>query len=177
MPDFSKAEVSDESIDLTAYRTFLKRLTVGQAVSLPLDAGETPRGVMRQLNTAARQSDMRLARLPAEDGAVRFRVLPAEKRAMRLTDEAKRARVEKARAPRARRRTEPAPAAATERPDPTQIEAPVETGQAHSGRAAGESPSEDPVTHELVPPEQQVREPDAQQPLSRGRRSRRPGAS
>ena len=93
MPDFSKAEVSDESTDLTTYRAFLERLTVGQTVSLPLEAGESSRKVMRHLNTAAKQSHIRLARLPAENGAVRFRVLPPEKRAVRLTDEAKRARV------------------------------------------------------------------------------------
>jgi hypothetical protein len=172
MPDFSNAEVSDESTDLTTYRTFLKQLTVGQTVSLPLEAGETSRKVMRHLNTAAKQSAMRLTRLPAEDGAVRFRVLPSEKRAVRLTDEAKPTRVEKARATRARRRTEPAPAAA-ERPDTTQIEAPAEPERAHAVEATGEPLSEAPATHELVPPEQPVREPDTPQPPTRSRRTRR----
>ena len=37
----------------------------------------------------------------------------------------------------------------------------VEAGRAHHGEALGEPLSEDPVTHELVPPEQQVREADA----------------
>jgi len=37
----------------------------------------------------------------------------------------------------------------------------VEAGRAHPGEALGEPLSEDPVTHELVPPEQQVREADS----------------
>jgi hypothetical protein len=48
-----------------------------------------------------------------------------------------------------------------EQPDTAQIEAPVETDQAHPGEALGEPLTEDPVTHEFLPPEQQVREPDA----------------
>jgi hypothetical protein len=151
MPDFSKAEVADESTDLTTYRAFLKRLTVGQTVSLPLDRGKTSRKVMRHLNTAAKQSKIHLARLPAENGAVRFRVLPSEKRAVRLTDEAKRARVEKGRATRAARRAE------------------LEQLQAMGMPVEGEPPS--------TPPDQQVQEPDVQRPPSRSRRSRRPGAA
>jgi hypothetical protein len=104
MPDFSRAEISTTTEDLQAYRTFLRKLTVGQAVTLPLEEGETPRSVMRHLNTAAQQSDMRLARLPSANGAVRFRVLSGEKREIHLTEEAKRARVEKAKATRAARR-------------------------------------------------------------------------
>jgi hypothetical protein len=106
MPDFGKAEISTENQDLTAYRSFLKRLTVGQTVTLPLDEGETTRKVMRALNSAAASSDLRLARLPSGTGAVRFRVLSPEKRTVNLTDEAKRARVEKAKATRAARKRE-----------------------------------------------------------------------
>ncbi len=106
MPDFAKADISTESQDLSAYRTFLKRLTVGQIVTLPLEEGETSRRVMRALNSAAAQSDVRLARLPASNGSVRFRVLPSEKRAINMTEAAKQARVEKAKATREVRRLE-----------------------------------------------------------------------
>jgi hypothetical protein len=106
MPDFAKAEISNESQDLTAYRTFLKRLTVGQTVSLPLEESETSRKVMRALNSAAASSGIRLARLPSSNGEVRFRVLPPEKRSVNISDEAKRSRVEKAKATREAHRQE-----------------------------------------------------------------------
>ena len=106
MPDFAKAEVSTESQDLTAYRTFLKRLTVGQIITLPLEEGETSRKVMRALNSAAASSDIRLARLRSDSGVVRFRVLSPEKRTVNLSEEAKRKRVEKAKATRAARKQE-----------------------------------------------------------------------
>jgi hypothetical protein len=106
MPDFAKAEISEETQDLTAYRTFLKRLTVGQTVSLLLEGGETGRKVMRALNSAAASSGVRLARLPSSNGAVRFRVLSPEKRAVNISEEAKRTRVEKAKATRAAHRQE-----------------------------------------------------------------------
>lgn len=105
MPDFTKAQVTTgTSQDLAAYKTFLKRLTVGQTVTLPLEPGETSRRVMRAVNSAASQSSMRLVRLPAAKDTVRFRVVPEEKRRVALTEEAKRARVEKARATRDARR-------------------------------------------------------------------------
>jgi hypothetical protein len=104
MPDFAKAEVSDETTDLTAYRAFLKRLEVGQVVTLPLEQGERSRQVMRALNLAAGSSSMRIARLPSAPNAVRFRVLSPTKREVTMSEEAKRARVEKARATRATRR-------------------------------------------------------------------------
>ncbi len=50
---------------------------------------------------------------------------------------------------------------ATDPPARPERDAPVEVGQAHPGEVMGEPLSEDPVTHELVPPEQQVRAPDA----------------
>ena len=106
MPDFANAEISTDTQDLTAYRTFLKRLTVGQTVSLPLEEGETSRKVMRALNSAAAQSNLRLARLRSEGKEVRFRVLPPEKRSVTISDEAKQARVAKARATRRARRRE-----------------------------------------------------------------------
>jgi hypothetical protein len=104
MPDFAKAQVSTESVDLTAYRSFLRRLTVGQTVTLPLEEGERSRKVMRALNSAAAQSNMRLARLRSDGAEVRFRVLSPEKRSVSLSDEAKQARVAKAKATRERRR-------------------------------------------------------------------------
>jgi hypothetical protein len=106
MPDFDNAEVSDTSTELIPYLTFLKRLEVGQVVTLPLEQGESPRRVMRALNLAAGSSSMRIARLPSGAGAVRFRVISPAKRTVTITDEAKRARVEKAKATRAARKAE-----------------------------------------------------------------------
>jgi hypothetical protein len=110
MPDFTRAEISNTTTDLTAYITFLKKLSRGQTVTLPLEAGETTRTVMRAINTAAAESHLRLARLNSPSGTVRFRVLPPEKRTINLTEAAKWARVEKAQATQMRRRTEPSPA-------------------------------------------------------------------
>jgi hypothetical protein len=98
MPDFTRAEISTTTTDLTAYVTFLKKLSRGQTVTLPLDAGETTRTVMRAFNSAAAESRLRLARLNSPSGTVRFRVLAHGKRTINLTEEAKRARVAKAKA-------------------------------------------------------------------------------
>jgi hypothetical protein len=46
---------------------------------------------------------MRLSRLPSDEQNVRFKVAPEEKRMVNLSEEARRARVEKARATRAAR--------------------------------------------------------------------------
>jgi hypothetical protein len=110
MPDFTRAEISTTTTDLTAYITFLKKLSRGQTVTLPLEAGETPRTVMRAFNSAATESHLRLARVNSPSGTVRFRVLAPEKRGVNLTEAARQARAEKAKATRARRRTEPSPA-------------------------------------------------------------------
>jgi hypothetical protein len=104
MPRFAQAEISTPTDDLTEYKTFLKKLSVGQVVSLPLDSGESTRRVMRALNAAAAQNNMRLARLASPEGAVRFKVAPTEKRSVNLTPEARQARADKARATRAARR-------------------------------------------------------------------------
>jgi hypothetical protein len=106
MPDFTRAEITTGVQDLTAYTGFLRKLQAGQAVSLPLEEGESGRRVMRALNAAAGQLGMRLTRLSSADGGVRFRVLSPERRQVNLSDEAKRARVEKARATRAAHRAE-----------------------------------------------------------------------
>jgi hypothetical protein len=106
MPDFTRAEITTGVQDLTAYTGFLRKLQVGQAVSLPLEEGESGRRVMRSLNAAAGQVGMRLTRLSSADGSVRFRVLSPEKRRVDLSDAAKRARVEKARATRAAHQAE-----------------------------------------------------------------------
>jgi hypothetical protein len=103
MPDFTRAEISADTPDLSAYRSFLKRLSPGQTVTLPLDEGETSRRVMRAMNAAAALSDLRLARLSSAPGTVRVRVLSGDKRSVNLTEEAKQARVAKARATRAAR--------------------------------------------------------------------------
>ena len=80
MPDFSRAEVSTSTQDLSEYRSFLKKLTQGQVVTLPLGEGESTRGVMRCLNAAAGEVGMRLSRLASPDHAVRFKVASPEKR-------------------------------------------------------------------------------------------------
>lgn len=104
MPNFAKAEISTAVEDLTVYKTFLKRLVVGQVVMLPLEEGETTRRVMRALNSAARESGVRLSRLASESSMVRFKVMPSEKRPVVLTPEARQARTDKARATKASRR-------------------------------------------------------------------------
>jgi hypothetical protein len=106
MPDFTSAEITTGTQNLTAYTSFLRKLQVGQAVSLPLEEGESTRRVMRSLNAAAGQLGMRLTRLPSADGSVRFRVISPERRQVKISDEAKRARVEKARATRAAHQAE-----------------------------------------------------------------------
>jgi hypothetical protein len=104
MPNFARAEISTTTEDLTGYKTFLRKLSVGQVVSLPLEEGETTRKVMRALNSAAEQSGMRITRLESSPDAVRFKVAPAEKRSVNISDEARRARIEKAAATRAKNR-------------------------------------------------------------------------
>jgi hypothetical protein len=106
MPDFSSAEITSETQDLTPYRAFFERLRVGQVVTLPLEAGEGSRRVMRALNTVAREHAVRLARLPSPADAVRFRVLPGEKRRVALAEDTKRARGAKTRTPRSPLRPE-----------------------------------------------------------------------
>ena len=104
MPNFARAEISTTAEDLTNYKSFLRKLTVGQVVTLPLEGGETSRKVMRALNAAAEQSGMRLSRLESPTDSVRFKVVPPEKRVVNISPEARRARIEKARATRAARR-------------------------------------------------------------------------
>jgi hypothetical protein len=82
----------------------LRKLAVGQVVTLPLEEGETSRRVMRALNSAAEQTGMRLTRLNSPGDAVRFKVVPPEKRVVNISPEARRARIEKARATRAARK-------------------------------------------------------------------------
>lgn len=107
MPNFSRAEISSTTEDLSGYRTFLKKLTIGQTVTLPLEQGETSRKVMRALNAAAQDSNMRLARVASPEGQVRFRVVSPEKRTVNISEDARRRRVEKARATRAAKRKPP----------------------------------------------------------------------
>jgi hypothetical protein len=104
MPDFTRAQISNTTEDLTGYKNFLRKLTVGQTVTLPLEGTETSRKVMRALNAAASESSMRLARVPSPAGSVRFRVVSPEKRRVNISEEARRRRVEKAQATRAARR-------------------------------------------------------------------------
>lgn len=104
MPNFSRAEISNTTEDISGYRTFLKKLAIGQTVTLPLEEGETSRKVMRALNAAAQDSSMRLARVGSPEGSVRFRVVSPEKRTVNISEDARRRRVEKARATRAAKR-------------------------------------------------------------------------
>jgi hypothetical protein len=190
MPDFTRAEISNTTTDLTTYVTFLKKLSRGQTVTLPLEAGERPRTVMRAINAAAAESQLRLARLDSPSGTVRFRVLPPEKRALNLTNEAKQARVEKARATRARRRTEPSPAADAsasdiapadettgmdegDQPDTTQVEAMDESTAPAADDVGSELVPEDVPAGELSPGQevQEIKGDDA--PAARPARRRR----
>src|SRR5690349_13001651 len=109
MPDFSRAQVSEGAQDLTQYKTFLKKLAVGQVVTLPLEQGESSRAVVRSLNSAAQQSDMRLTRLPSQGSAIRFRVASPQKRRVNISAEARKARAQKAQATRAAKRGTTAP--------------------------------------------------------------------
>lgn len=105
MPNFSRAEITSTAEDLTSYKNFLKKLALGQVVTLPLEAGETTRKVMRALNAAAADSNMRLSRVASPSGTVRFKVAAPEKRSVNISAEARRARVEKAKATRAARKS------------------------------------------------------------------------
>lgn len=105
MPDFSRAEIATTTEDLSEYKAFLRKLTIGQVVTLPLEDGETSRRVMRALNAAAGENNMRLSRLPSDEQSVRFKVVPEERRAVNISAEARRARVEKAKATRASRKS------------------------------------------------------------------------
>ncbi len=196
MPDFSRAQVSSNTGDLSAYTAFLRKLTVGQVVALPLEGGETSRKVMRELNTAVAQLGMRITRLSADKETVRFRVVSPEKRSVKITAEQKQARVEKARATRAARRqahrldlpelvADPtghqgdqpinaalaAPDLGLEEAIPAEQQPPLTTEQADRARA------ELPETAEVQPsPDQQVQEAASEEvspsPTRRSRRAR-----
>lgn len=104
VPDFKNAEVTTVAEDLTQYNAFLAQYHQGQVVRLPLVEGETPRRVMRALNKAAAANGVRLIRLRSDEDHVRFRITSQQRRVVNLSEEARRARVEKARATRARNR-------------------------------------------------------------------------
>jgi hypothetical protein len=104
VPDFKNAQVTTDVEDLSQYKTFLGEFAQGQVVKLPLYHGETPRRVMRALNKAAAANNVRLIRLRSADDEVRFRITSPERRVVNLSEEARRARVEKARETRARNR-------------------------------------------------------------------------
>lgn len=59
---------------------------------------------MRAFNKAADQLGIRLARIVSSEDSVRFKVVPQERRKVNLSPEARRARVEKAKATRASKR-------------------------------------------------------------------------
>ncbi|CAA9282310.1 MAG: hypothetical protein AVDCRST_MAG77-3960 [uncultured Chloroflexi bacterium] len=80
MPAFDRAVIAQHAEDLTEYETFLRQLTPGQEVRLPIEPGESSRVVARRLNTAASSVGIRLQHHPRTVGAVAFRVMPGEKR-------------------------------------------------------------------------------------------------
>lgn len=184
MPDFTRAETSHTTTEFTAYVTFLKPRSRRHTVTLPREAGGTPRKVVRTPIRAAAESRLRLAGVPSPARTVRSGVPALETHAVHPTGggETMRARVQKVRAIRARQRTgsSPAvdagasdvapadettgltPAEQAEQPDTTQIEVPEEPDGSDPEQAPGEPVSEDPMTHELLPPEQQVQEPDTE---------------
>lgn len=163
MPDFTKAEISTTSQDLSGYKSFLKRLEVGQTVTLPLEPGEGSRSVVRSLNAAAAQSNVRLSRLPSTNGSVRFRVLPPQKRAVTITEEAKRARVEKARATREARRQVSAMGLGGLAGDPTshQGDRPLDAAPPVQDALAAEAAPADELTEPA--PAVQAEQPDTTQ--------------
>jgi hypothetical protein len=61
---------------------------------------------MRALNSAAKQGGIRLTRLPSDEQSVRFKVASPERRTVNISPEVRQARIEKARATRARRKQE-----------------------------------------------------------------------
>lgn len=106
MPNFQKAKIADssESVDLTPYLKFLETIEIGYKVQVPLEKGETTRKTMRLFNRAAKKIGKRLGRVSSDSSTAAFRVLPLEKRPANITEDARRARVEKAKATRDARR-------------------------------------------------------------------------
>ena len=88
MPAFDRAVIASHAEDLTEYETFLRQLTPGQEVRLPIEAGESSRVVARKLNSAAASVGIRLQHHPRTVGAVAFRVMPGEKKARRRSRQA-----------------------------------------------------------------------------------------
>lgn len=85
MPEFKTAASAIAIADLAPYKAFLAQYMRGQVITLQLSVGETNRSVMRQLNAAATENGVRLARLRSPEGSVRFRILPQEKRPSSLS--------------------------------------------------------------------------------------------
>ncbi len=104
MPDFSKAVIGTVTEDLSEYVAFLKKRVLSEVCEVPLKPEETTRKVMRAFNKAADQLGIRLARIVSSEDSVRFKVVPQERRKVNLSPEARRARVEKAKATRASKR-------------------------------------------------------------------------
>jgi hypothetical protein len=98
---------------------------------------------MRALNQAASSNHMRIARLPSSTDAVRFRVISPEKRSVSISEEAKRARVEKSLATRAARRAERELLAAMGMPPEDSVEA--EDRAQPSGAAAAAADASPPA--------------------------------
>ena len=105
MPNFQKAKIVDsaEPVDLTPYLKFLEAMEIGYKVQVPLEKGETTRKAMRLFNRAAKTIGKRLGRMSSDSSTAAFRILPLEKRSSNISEDALRARVEKAKATRARR--------------------------------------------------------------------------
>jgi hypothetical protein len=103
MPKFDEAIIQRTQNDITQEIAFLRGVSVGERVFLTLSDGERSNRVMRSLNAAAKQLQVRLARIKSPQTEVIFKVMPVEKRAVFITEEAKAERVAKSRATRSRK--------------------------------------------------------------------------
>jgi len=103
MPNFDAATIHKTTEDLTEVLSFLRTVSVGEQVVLPLSTGERSNRAMRSLNAAAKQLSLRLARRKSADTEVIFKVMPVAKRPVSITAEAKAERVAKAKATRSRK--------------------------------------------------------------------------
>lgn len=106
MPNLSKAQVTVGAPveDMKPYIEFFSGLQVGSKVVVPLEEGEVARTVMRAFNKAAKQTGIRISRLPSGMEQIAFKIKPLEKRPVNMTEEARQARRERMASVRAARK-------------------------------------------------------------------------
>ena len=73
MPKFDEAIIQRTQNDITQEIAFLRGVSVGERVFLTLSDGERSNRVMRSLNAAAKQLQVRLARIKSPQTEVIFR--------------------------------------------------------------------------------------------------------